>query len=368
MKFTFSASALKHGVAVAKFIKPASGDFVIRMKSDGMTLFASDKRRFACVNVKAREPVDVDAGWTSEEFFIPATKMSLFDSNLDHVSFTLGDNSAVIQAVDGKQTRRATLKRRIDSMRRTHIPDLRIGSMQHISADSFSKLIRMVGCSALVKETKTDDEMRVNQVHFVPDGECAFSNARFHASVGYLPGMKLDLSIIGSDIPVLRSFCSKIDGSIGLFQDRSKLYAIDPETGSVIAFGRVSSGGKPDFQPPSDEFSAELFANKDKLKSGLEWALTALDGTQRLTCSAENDMMSMSNNGEIFSTPVEFKRGSSIKADIPARFLKSIVDHIDSESVVIKFGHRDNPTIMSVSGNEDSNVKVLHYLQTMRGR
>jgi hypothetical protein len=366
-RFAFSAQKLKHGLAMVKLVKPSSNDFAVRFGSNGATFYSADKRRIALINVAADEVPDMESGWTSDEYCIPASKMALFDSNLDTVAFSFTESAMIIQASEGKQTRRATVKRRADAMRRRLIPALRWGDLSLVDAGKFEKLLRVVGCSALVRETKTEEEMRVNQVHFHADAECASSNARYHASVANFAGMKLDLSIVGSDIPPIRSFCSKLDGKVGLAQDKNKLYVVDAESDSVIAFGRVAAV-KPDFAPPSDEFEIELVLNKEQLLNGLDWAMAALDGTQRLSCNASEGMLKMSNNGEIFSMPVSFKKGSSLCVDLPAKFLRTTVCHTESESVSMKFGHLRVPSVMAISDAEDSEVCIRHYLQAMRGR
>ena len=382
-KFTFSASCLKHGLSLAKIVKPSSGDFMVRFGKTGATFYSADKRRITLVNIASDSVLDVDDGWLSDEYCVPAVKMSLFDSKLETVTFSVSDSGMTVKASDGHQTRRATVKRRSDSTRRNVIPVLKHGNLSLIDPKKFGKLLRVVGCSALVRETKTEEEMRINQVHFCSEQESAFSNARYHASIATLKGMNLDLSIIGSDIPSIRSFCAKLDGKVGLFQDKNKLYVVDVLTNSVFIMGRVLAA-KSDFDFPTDEFSIEMTFSREKLLSGLDWALTALDGTQRLSCEVEDGLMKMSNKGEIFSMPVVFVRGSSFRADLPAKFLRTAVEHTDSDDVVIKFGHEKFPTIMEVSdrigadkigqseeegeGKEGSCVHIRHYLQIMKTR
>jgi len=367
VKFSFSAHQLKHGLAMAKLVKPSSGDFVIRFDKNGVILYSTEKRRLALIKVAANDLPEVENGWTSEEYCMPAVKMSLFDPDLDSVVFSLTDNAMIIQASEGKQTRKATVKRRADSTRRTLIPTVRWGELVSVNADKFGRLLRMVGCSALVRETKTEEEMRVNQVHFYSDTESAASNARYHASVAALGGMKLDLSIVGSDIPIIRSFCAKLEGMVGLYQDKHKLYVVDESTNSALSFGRVVAI-KPDFMPPPDEYGIDAVLNKEQLLSGLDWALAALDGTQRLSCETEDDTLKMLNNGEIFSMPISFRTGKSLRADLPARFLRTVVAHTDSDDVRVRFGNTHAPAVLEVSDTGCPDIQVRHYLQAMRSR
>jgi hypothetical protein len=317
--------------------------------------------------VKATEKPDIPSDWKSDEFFIPISKIALLDADLDSVVFSIVENALTISAMGGGQTKKATVKRRIESLRRNTIPVFRWGNVSEVDAGEFARLLRVVGCSALVKETKTEEEMRVNQVHFNPELNCASSNARYHASMVKLDGMALDISIVGSDIPLIRSFCSKLSGNVGLYHDKNRLYVVDLETESVFVMGRVAYSGS-SFAAPTQDFGIEILINRSHLIDGLEWALAALNGTQRLSCEVNGREMKMSNGGEIFSIPVSLNRGTGFKADMPAKYLRSITSHLDSDNILMRFGHPDHPTLLEMSNVNEDIMQVYHYLHTMRGR
>jgi translation initiation factor 1 (eIF-1/SUI1) len=293
--------------------------------------------------------------------------MVLFDADLADVSFVLGENSLTVQATGGKHTRKATIKRRVDSTRRKHMPTVRWGNLVMVDARRLAKMLRVVGCSALVKETKTEEEMRVNQVHFDSVSSSASSNARFHASVVKTEGMDLDVSIVGSDIPTVRTFCAKLEGKVGLCQDKHRLYVVDPQSDSAIVVSRVASVSTK-FEAPTLEFATEILLSRENLIDGLDWALAALDGTQRLTCEASGEELKMSNSGEIFNMPVTFKSGREFKADLPAKFMRTVADHLDSDNIMLRFGHAQHPTLMEVSNVDEPDIQVRHFIHTMRSR
>jgi hypothetical protein len=367
LRFSFTASCVKYGLNTARIIKPSSGDFIVRFWERGLTFFSADKRRFIISNVESSSQ-SIDPGWISDEYNIPIVKTSLFDPNLDSVSFTLMDNSISIQAMEGDQRRKAIIKKRTDPTKRRIIPDVKLGDLSFIDSKKFSKLLRIVGCSALVRETKTEEEMRVNQVHFDSMKKSAFSSTRHYASYAVLDGICFDFSIIGSDIPQIRAFCSKIDGDVGFYQDKNKLYIVDTKTKSIFAISKLSSI-KPDFSPPSDEFKTEVLVSKDKLVKNLTWALSALDGTQRLTCEINDDNMTMLNGGnEVFSFPIIKKTGNDFKSDLPAKFFHTIINHIDSDTVILRLNHSVMSTIIGITEESSLDVSVVHYVQAMRSR
>jgi hypothetical protein len=367
-KLSFSALSLKRGLATVKLVKPSSGDFALKFSADKVSLFSADKRRMCLVHVPVSGPnSDIPSDWKSDEYFIPISKTVLFDTDLDSVTFSITENAVLIQASGGGQTRKATIKRRVDSIRRSVMPNPRWGDLTMVGASQFARLLRMVGCSALVKETKTEEEMRVNQVHFHPESSSASSNSRYHASVAELDGMKLNVSVVGSDIPTIRSFCSKVSDNVGLFHDKNRLYVVDPTTGSALVTNRVAFSSA-DFSAPTDEFDIRIKLGREKFIDGLEWALAALDGTQRLSCEADGAELRMSNAGEIFNMPVEFLKGSSFRADLPAKFLRVAADHLDSDGVLLKFGHQGHPTLLEMSNAGDDDIRVRHFLHTMRSR
>jgi len=135
----------------------------------------------------------------------------------------------------------------------------------------------------------------------------------------------------------------------------------------VLALSKVASASAA-FEPPTRDFAIEMRLSREHLIDGLDWAIAALDGTQRLSCEAEGDEMKMSNNGEIFNMSIAFALGSQFRADLPAKFMRTVADHLDSDDITLRFGHPKNPTLLEVSNADETDIRVRHYMHVMRGR
>jgi hypothetical protein len=377
-KFTFDSAELKRGFAMAKIAKPETGDFCLQFLSASLVIFSSDKRRYTRVQIPVKSTDGVDIDFHSDEFFLLADKIALFDSNLESVAITVNDKSLSIVASGGGQSRQATLKKRSISSRRPKMPAaLSMAPTCVLPTDEFGELLRQVSCSALIKETKSDEARRINQVHFYPDKNAAVSNARYYESVAFLPGMQADISLVSDDLPQTKSFCNLCsDKNIQLLQDNSRLYILEPSTGSFLALSKINTQ-KPPFSILDDAgFTACAEIDKAQLSDSLKWAVLAIEGTQRLSFRASrhnNDApdgtVELSSGAqELSHLPIKFIRGKELNADFPVRFFASIIGYLDEGEVCLKFGHPTLPTILQISQKVAGVVQSHHYLQSMKER
>ena len=377
-KFTFQSSELKKGFGLARIVKPETGDFCLRFNRQSLTVFSYDARRYVRVEIPCSDSDVTDDAYSSSEFYILTDRIALFDSDLDTVTFTVNEKSLGIKAVGGEQTRKANLKKRSPRSRRPSIPDppdCKVVST--VPSDGLDQLLRQVSCSAQVKETKTEEDMRINQVHFYPDDGCAVSSARYFGSVAYMDGMSLDLSVVSSDIPAVKAFCGKVDGdTVDLAQDDRALYVLDVQTGSFMSLSKVS-GKKPPLRVLDDDgFETVLVIDQDRLNKSLGWAQLAIEGTQRMSFRArressdgpEGTIELYNASQELSQLPVRFLKGSELRADFPVRFFFSMTKFVDGD-ISLRYGHKDAPTVLGISQHEcEGSVRSIHYLQSMRER
>ncbi len=313
----------------------------------------------------------------SSEYYVMTDRTALFDSDLETTAFSVNEKSLSVKASGGDQERKAILKKRSPRSRRPAVPGiLNCPSLSTVDRSVFDQLLRQVSCSAQIKETKTEEDMRVNQVHFYPEQGCAMSSARYYGSVVYMDGMSLDLSIVSSDIPSIKAFCSKLTGeSVDLAQDDRSLYVKDPSNGSFLALSKVSAKKPPLHLLDDDGFDTVVVVDQGQLSKSLGWAQLAIEGTQRMGLKAvrgpsgsEGQMEFYNSDQELSQLPAHFLKGDRIQADFPVRFFFSISKFIEGE-VSLQFGHADSPTVMGVSQRDpDGSVRSTHYLQSMRER
>jgi hypothetical protein len=378
-RFTFRSEDLKRGLGMAKIVKPRpeNKDFCFQFRHGKLVIFSYDQRRYARIEVPCGDSDVTDPQYASHEYYILADQTALFDSDLETVSFSVNDKSLGVRASGDGQERKASLKRRSPRSRRPAIPEVPdCLSPSEVDCVALDQLLRQVSCSAQVKETKTEEDMRINQVHFYPDHGCATSSARYFGTVAYMDGMSLDLSIVSSDIPSIKSFCGKLEGeTVNLAQDDRALYVMDPGGGSLLSLSRVASKKPPLYLLDDDGFEVEIGVDQEKLSKSLGWAALAIEGTQRMRIRADrgpdgaDGTLEFHGLGqELSQIPVRFLRGGRIDADFPVRYLFSISRFVEGETV-IRYHHAKSPTVMGISQREwDGPVRATHYLQSMRER
>lgn len=369
-KFTFSPDDLRKGFAVAKLVKPLTGDYVLKISGGKLSVLSSDRRRFARAEIR---PISSDTSdeYSSGEYFLAADKQALFDSNLESVTVSIGDKDMVVRTEGAGQSRQASIRRRAELSRRPPMPSRPHFSGATFRASAFEELIKQVSCSALVKETKTDEDMRVNQVHFYPEEACAVANARFYATIASMPGLSLDLSIVSADLPLIRSFCSKLgDSDVVVGRDKSHVFVSDPATGSCVAFSRVASTRPPLHVIPEDGYSVIVAVDRDQLVKSLMWCAMAVEGTQRISLRVSGDRMSLLNGvHEVSSLPASFLSGDTLCADFPIKILGGIVKHLSEGRALLKYSHREFPDVLEIAEESPNGVvRVRHFISSMKER
>jgi len=375
-KFSFQPEDLKRALALARTVKPETGDFCFKFASDSLIIFSFDRRRYVCSRVPATPDKPVEPDFQSPDYYVTLDRTALFDSDLTSVTVSVNEKSMSVSATDGDQTRNASLKRKAVRSKRPPVPSAPDLPSVSVQTAAFEALLHQVSCSALVKETKTEEEMRVNQVHFYADDGCACSSARYYGSAVYLDGLGLDLSVVSSDIPALKSFCSKsVSDVVSVSQDKSRLYLSDPVSGSFLALSRVATKKPPLSVLDPDGFQTVIVADHSQLLKNLGWAQLAIEGTQRLGFRASRpggsevgEVVLWSESAELSRFPVRFLKGDGLSADFPVRFFHSLVKHVDGD-VSLGFSHPDAPTVLGVFPTQpDQSVRYVHYLQSMRAR
>lgn len=366
--FSFLPEDLRRGFAAARIVKPETSDFTLKFSESGLTVFAYDKRRFAKVLVSPQS-TDARPGWTSDDFYVTADRVSLFESNLTSAVISVNEKSLTVTAEGEGQTRKASLKQRAVRSRRPpvpSIPDLPV--VLEAESSVLELMLKHLTCSALVNE-KGEQDMRVNQVHFYPESSCAFANANVYATVAFLEGMEVDLSLVSVDLPLIRSFCSKATGRVSIHQDTNRLFVRDVGTGSCLAFSRVSGKKPPLVILDESGFQHSVRIPREPLVQGLNWSAVAMEGTQRLsigfTQSAGTWELTMSHGTqELTRIPVGDVVGGSFSADFPCRHLASLVQSVEGD-VLFCYKHKDSPTLLGIRAADPGRIKSMHYMQSM---
>lgn len=367
MKFSFSSKSVGDGFAVARVVKPDTGDFCLQFTPSGLVIFSYDKRRYSR-SVVGYAASDFPPGSHSEECYVTLEKTALFDSDLETVTVKLNDASVSVKAEGGGQSRQASLKRRAKRSKRTPVPDFVVPpgapALLSIRNDLLEEVLGHLMCSAIVG--KTEEEMRVNQIHFYSSHRCATSMTRFYGTVVTMDSDVPDFSIVGTDAPAIRTFASRAAIElITLSQDKNRLYVSDGL--SCLSLTRVSSRAPAASLLDESKFSFSADMPKATLSKALSWACMAVqdEGTSRVRFEASDGQLVMFYNKEEISRTDCSVLGGLFSADFQVKHLRHIVDHIQGD-VRLRYAHSADPTLLSLSPKVQApGYGVVHYMKAM---
>lgn len=360
-KLQVDSKLLKTGLTIAKIVKPVLQDFSLEISSAMIRIWSLDKRRSTIAHVPFSGIID-----QTEEFIIPVDRTSLLDVESNLCTISLTDKGAVVKYVDEGKSRTATIKRRSPGARRPlppSVPDFSVAP--RLRSKVFSRILNQVSASAQVKQTKTDEDARINQVHFYGASRVVTSNARYFASVVRHESIDFDMSVVSSDIPFIEGFLARCD-EVAVCQDASRIYVVNPLNSDFLSFTKVT-GARPEYKAVSVEDPAvSIKIGLEDLKNLLTWSSQAIDGTPRCTVSWEPGALVCSYNlGELGRTAIEYD-GPSGRVDLPISTLITVVGYLEGTEVDLKFGIPSMPNVLVISQTFPDGTTSSHFLAAMR--
>jgi hypothetical protein len=355
MDLTFSASELKRALAISRIIKSDDGDIHIKFSKGRLLFSSSDKTRRIISSVSPIENIENDDFSESDEFAIPLEKRSLFEVSCETITLSILNGSLDILAKESGSTKRASIKRRVS--KNTKFSDVSFEEGSPIDTVKFGKMINYASCSAI-----PDD---VNFVHFSSKNSIVFSQSRYHAS-SVSSEVPFDISILGSDVPIIKAFCSKSKSDKIFVLNSSNL--IFSTSDSVLILGKMRSKHSEFNLFDLDGFSNVIKIDPELVSDSVSWSEVAIDGTDRLTFSVKENLLEFLHEKEILtSIPIKIERGSPFKSDFSSNVIGHILKYVDSKEVEFWFCHKQNQSLLYILHNENG-LKVMHGLVQMRGR
>lgn len=361
MKATVDPAVLKRAMNLARIVKPVTGDFTISFTSGGLSIWSFDRRRSVISRIKFISGV-IDS---NDEYFLPNDRASLFDSELSNLSLSVNDKGITLKFDGENKTRSATIKKRAENSKRQKSPTAPdFSEFKKVSSLSLDYLLKQVSCSALVRETKTDEDMKINQIHFYSDDNYVTSNARFYATYVHMNDIGLDFSIVSSDIPLIRSFCSKSGEDVLVGSDSRSVYFVDPTTESWISLLKVSSE-RPKLVVPVKQHKSSVQLTKEDFHKSVKWCLMAIEGTQRVTMNFnEQSLRMLSNNNELSSIPIKLD-GPEFSTDLSIKILSTISDHLDDGEFTVLYGNSTIPDVIEFTQSK-LDIDSRHFVKGMK--
>ena len=359
---------LKQALTTAKIVKPTFGDFSFHLDQDGIRVESLDKRR----SITSKIPLD-DCGvvW-KDEYFIPLDRTILFESDYDSLKINKTDKGLSFKYLTSDAARTSLIKQRAKDSKRPVVPpcpDMEGSST--INPKLLDRLLKGASCSALIKETHTEEDMRINQIHFYKDHSAVVSNARFYASVVTDPSITFDASIVSADIPIIRAFSARCKGNLQLKVYNQKIFIKDVDTGSYLHLNVVPTEKPTFYSVDISNPKNRMNVNEAVFKSGIKWSLNALDSTQRVTFSAE--LRDTESYLAFYSTSAELASNKvsaviePFRADFPAKVLMSISEYLHEGDVSILYGLEKSPEVLVFRQDIEGSI-YTHMVRSMKSK
>lgn len=362
-KISVSSKALKTGLTIAKIVKPVLQDFSLEISPSQIRIFSMDRKR----SVLSHVPVESKSHFAIEDCFLPMDRTSLLESDYESCTMSFSDKGVQVKYSENGKVKTALIKRRAVSSKRPPIPEQPdFADSPRINAKIFSRILNQVSASAQVKQTKTEEDARINQIHFYRDHHAVTSNARYYASCVYHDSITFDVSIVSNDIPYIESFLSRCDSDVAIWQDDFKTWFIDPQTGNLLIISKVSTK-RPDFKPVSVGDAATVVeCNCEEFKTTLNWAGQAIEGTPRCSFRIVDSQVELSYNlGPVGSLPVK-QTGADAAADYPIKVLETVFGYFEGQTFKIHMGIPNTPSIMVWEQSFSDTTRAFHYIAPMR--
>jgi len=368
MKVEVSPTSIKSALNTIKIVKPIFGDYSLTIKRDRFIFSSYDKRR----SVVAVVNIDDQGKDLDEEFFISIDRASIFESDLGSLSFSINDKGLNIKHHGNGITKTALLKRRAVGSKRPSSPGIpSVTSTHSITQSDMESMLKSASCSALVKESHTEEDMKVNQIHFYSKHKSIYSNARYYASCIYNDHISFDASIVSADIPIIRFFSTRCDEQVQVNNEGDKLVLLDPKNQVYLSISGISIK-KPDFVDLKvGESKHDLIISSDSWKQSIKWAVLTLEGTQRISMSVvtnegSSELKLLNGDMTLSSYPV-INRASDFASDFPLKVLLSISEYLSDGELRILFGVSGMPDVMVLEQNING-TKAHHFIRSMKSK
>lgn len=362
MSTSVDPNQFKKRVSAVKLIKPFLGDYVLSIIDRRLYLFSSDRRHsiMAFVADNVDEP--------DCEYFVPSDRVALIDSSNDSVSIAFNAKQAAFKFKSSSANKSATFKSRSDISKKRLANVLALAfDTWKIDKKELEFILKSLSASALVRNTKTEEDMRINQVHFYKDHAAAVSNARFYASSVTSPSICFDCSIVSSDIPIIRNFISQCDGFVQISVSPTHVFVANDDASLVLSCSKVITE-RPKYVVPVLDNPANTFSiSTNDFKELVRWTSLALEGTSRATFCVDNGRLSAHNGAsQLYEVDLPESVGA-FRSDFPMAVVSAISEYIDDGLVSAAYNYPDNPDIFTLSQSMNG-TRSAHYIRAMRSK
>lgn len=361
-RLAFDPEKIRRAIIIAKLTKPATGDLTLKFTGGRLVISSQGRRGQSRSEVL---PLEDPGGFESDEAYLPYDKSLFLESQNDSVALVFDDRYLNIKVRSGSSNRSARVPLRNNDTKRGKLPaKIELTESNPIDKKTWSDVLSSLSFSAQVKTTKTDIEMRQNQIYFYGEEKSAYSNARTYASSASHESLDFSISIISSDVPTIRAYVQKgpDDQCVGVVDNQLVFSATDGS--SYISFSRMVNKFPPYKVPVPDGYKHSVELNTEEWKKNVNWSLKAVEGSNkiRVICTPESVSL-MDGPKELVSFP-SLDCSGEFSFDTNLEILIGISSVINSDKFDLFFSH---PTLDNMIEFRDRGpVMARHFFTSVK--
>ncbi len=355
----------KKRVSQIKLVKPFLGDYILNSRGDQIELRSSDRRHHVYTSISVPSH-----GESEGEYFVPLDRLGLIDVTSNGIKLSLTDKTATFKFNADSTHKSASFKKRSESSKKnSKIEPPTLTGKFVLNKKQLEFIFKSVSASALVRETKTEEDMRINQVHFYGSENSAVSNARFYATYVYSPVIKTDFSLVSSDLILAKNFASTCVDQIEISDSEKNVYFTDLSTGSWLSCAKVQSVKPPFSTLEIKDPQSSFVVLASEFKELIKWSSMAVEGTSRigLSLNVDGNLTAVSNGNDLYSMKVARNSGSFL-ADFPISVLQTVLEYCADGEILCEYNFDIAPDILRLTQEVPDSGSAKHFIRSMKGK
>lgn len=347
----------KKCLGMPKLLKTSASEVILERGLDGIRALSTDKRRVITSTLDGSS-YGIDAGI---QYSIPYDHPMFNESEVNTWSLS-----------PKKESLRLDLKlvggHKNSDFRKKAIPFRFEDKLDYVLLSSVSKsdflyVLDSLEVSANVKDTKTEDEARINALFF-RQGD-AFTINRHMASVVDFKST-MNWSIPSLDFAVVRGFVDRLSSESIVYIYKSEEYLKIQQDNTTLYLQRLLSK-EPGFTSPDGVYDYEFQVNSSVLKSYVKWSDYNADASSYFIFEFEGNKCSIKTKYKDLGEFEGIVGNGKFSANLPNKLLVNTIEYLHAGVVRMRFGHSKHPTIFNMSQvNPDNSLERNIYLQTVK--